>query len=1094
MRQAWLILVLFAVAAGGPAGAAIFPGPDEFWYVGSQIEPTLRDVRTSGTQVPLGFNSLSAPVPIGFVFEFYGLEYSTFRVSANGFITLGSGFQSSGCCSGQPIPRTGSPNNLIAAWWSLFGTGNVRFQTVGAPGVRELVVGFYDVPHFPTGPTVTWEIVLHEGTHEIEIQCFTCPSDGRLHSIGIENLNGTIGLQVARSTSSLPRIGVLLARNDPPDCSAAAADPESLWPPNGAFVEAAVVGVVDPDGDPVEIAVDAVFQDEALDERHSPLRGADAWGIGSDRARLRAERSATGDGRVYHVEFTARDLLGGTCEGSVTVCVPQRRSGGCEDQGPEFDSSSPPSVLSSDPVAGAAGVPRTAWLRLSVEGLLPASRSVGIRCDGERVPSQASALGSGVLVLNPVSDLPAGSFCSVRWTGARGPEEFFFSTEADRGSGSVPYDRRDPSAVAPFPDDYWLVPDASTASGSRLEFDVGPLGAGLLDAIVNSIAAAISDRDGYSPAQSGIIALSEAVDEGNLPKDESATLDPFSPIALYDMEPGSPEFGKRVPFQMRMRSDRARDDTLDHSLVIFPARTLDPGGTYAFVVTRRLHAAGDPGRPFDGSEFFRAVAGPPTVGEAPEVARARESIEPVLAFLETTPALPIPREDVALALRISVRTESFDPSDLVAIKEDYLANPPPPIQIDSIRPGFGRAAFVEGTVELPFYLGPVGFGSVNRDPVSGRPVPVETEAVRFTLTLPFQAETGPVPIVFYEHGHPGSPDEVFFGFNEFLDDAGYAIAGIHDVLNRRFPGSDVEFIHLLGFQRLPLFDLQSYADMLGFLRAIEGLGTQSLLPVFAPDAIPEIDPARILFRGISYGSHYSLAFLPLAPEITAAASVVGAGRFFENTIHQVVIEDFLTLVPGARPGQILIGLAAVQNDSDRQDSYFMARHLYRERLEVAGLEGSLPPNLLWLEGIGDSLVSNTATRAAADELGIPLLRPVQRATPVLEEADAPLSENLGPDLTAAHFQYDPPATPSCRDLFGEFEGHFCPQIALEAEAQTLHFFSTALDPTQAAEIIDPFPMAAPLAIQQLDGAAKRFGPSSASELSPDGGVGDRQRE
>jgi hypothetical protein len=80
---------------------------------------------------------------------------------------------------------------------------------------------------------------------------------------------------------------------------------------------------------------------------------------------------------------------------------------------------------------------------------------------------------------------------------------------------------------------------------------------------------------------------------------------------------------------------------------------------------------------------------------------------------------------------------------------------------------------------------------------------------------------------------------------------------------------------------------------------------------------------------------------------------------------------------------------------------------------------------------------------------------------VLEAVDAPLAENVGPSLTAGHFQYDPLTTPSCLEI-GELNGHFCPQIAMEAEVQTLHFFETALDPNAPAEIIDPFLQGVPL--------------------------------
>jgi hypothetical protein len=49
----------------------------------------------------------------------------------------------------------------------------------------------------------------------------------------------------------------------------------------------------------------------------------DAAGIGTDIAQLRAERSANGDGRVYHINFLASDgKNNGECEGQAIVSVP----------------------------------------------------------------------------------------------------------------------------------------------------------------------------------------------------------------------------------------------------------------------------------------------------------------------------------------------------------------------------------------------------------------------------------------------------------------------------------------------------------------------------------------------------------------------------------------------------------------------------------------------------------------------------------------------------------------------------------------------------------------------------------------------------
>ena len=47
----------------------------------------------------------------------------------------------------------------------------------------------------------------------------------------------------------------------------------------------------------------------------------------------------SGDGRTYHVRFSADDGRGGVCTGSVAVCVPRDQGGaGCIDQGPLVDS------------------------------------------------------------------------------------------------------------------------------------------------------------------------------------------------------------------------------------------------------------------------------------------------------------------------------------------------------------------------------------------------------------------------------------------------------------------------------------------------------------------------------------------------------------------------------------------------------------------------------------------------------------------------------------------------------------------------------------------------------------------------------------
>jgi hypothetical protein len=139
-------------------------------------------------------------------------------------------------------------------------------------------------------------------------------------------------------------IHVLTFVNQPPDCTGAFADPDELWPPNHKFVDVNVLGVTDPDGDPVTITIDSIFQDEPLQTVGEGNTCPDGAGVGDEVASVRAERSGSkkvpGDGRVYHIEFTADDGMGGACDGGVTVCVPhdQRPGHVCVDGGLLFDS------------------------------------------------------------------------------------------------------------------------------------------------------------------------------------------------------------------------------------------------------------------------------------------------------------------------------------------------------------------------------------------------------------------------------------------------------------------------------------------------------------------------------------------------------------------------------------------------------------------------------------------------------------------------------------------------------------------------------------------------------------------------------------
>jgi hypothetical protein len=140
--------------------------------------------------------------------------------------------------------------------------------------------------------------------------------------------------------------------NRPPDCGGAAASLAQLWPPDHQFDDISITGVTDPDGDPVTIAITGIRQDEPVNGLGDGTTCPDGSGIGTSTASVRAERTGDpnvpGDGRVYHVRFSASDGRGGSCLGEVTTCVPhdQRPGHACIDEGALFDS-----TVCSAPVA-----------------------------------------------------------------------------------------------------------------------------------------------------------------------------------------------------------------------------------------------------------------------------------------------------------------------------------------------------------------------------------------------------------------------------------------------------------------------------------------------------------------------------------------------------------------------------------------------------------------------------------------------------------------------------------------------------------------------------------------------------------------------
>jgi Putative Ig domain./REJ domain. len=137
------------------------------------------------------------------------------------------------------------------------------------------------------------------------------------------------------SSSSAYVTVTVINSHTPPDASHARADVSVLWPPDHKMAQVHIIGVVNPNNDP--ITIDHVTQDEptnGLGDGDTPIDAI----ISGDSVTLRAERSGKGDGRVYRICFTVHDPEQ-DASGCVNVMVPKsKKTDVAIDSGQTYDS------------------------------------------------------------------------------------------------------------------------------------------------------------------------------------------------------------------------------------------------------------------------------------------------------------------------------------------------------------------------------------------------------------------------------------------------------------------------------------------------------------------------------------------------------------------------------------------------------------------------------------------------------------------------------------------------------------------------------------------------------------------------------------
>lgn len=269
----WPIFVALLTFVFVPARqAAAFLGEDaagEYAYSDS-LNPTdphspdhvWESIADTGSSGPSGDDSTGS-ASIGFEFEFYGTIYEEVVISTNGFITF-SGSTGSGCCSGPTIPTAGGIDAFVAGLWSDLTTsgGSIYYETVGSSPSRRFVVEYNNVRFLSSGGTVSFQIVLEETTDDIYIHMVSDGDSTRATTIGIENTDGSDGIQYfAGNTSTIDLDGQTILFSPQRDAPRLGLVTEEPMVPEGGTAELEVTAT-DRQGDPVTIEWDTDIDGE----------------------------------------------------------------------------------------------------------------------------------------------------------------------------------------------------------------------------------------------------------------------------------------------------------------------------------------------------------------------------------------------------------------------------------------------------------------------------------------------------------------------------------------------------------------------------------------------------------------------------------------------------------------------------------------------------------------------------------------------------------------------------------------------------------------------------------------------------------------
>lgn len=470
----------------------------------------------------------------------------------------------------------------------------------------------------------------------------------------------------------------------------------------------------------------------------------------------------------------------------------------------------------------------------------------------------------------------------------------------------------------PFPSNVYLVPDAATKTGHRVQFGPETLprfkGGAPLDP------ALVGDSDGFSPGQGPMTHLPGATITG-LPTqhDIDRSLAADSPTILIEAETGT-----RIPHFAEL--DMTAESDEDRTFQIRPVIRLDDDKRY-IVAIRNVVDAGGVALP--ASPAFEALRDGKASDE-PSVGARRCLYQDIFAKLE---AAGVERSTLQIAWDYSTASRENNTGRMLAIRDDALAKvgaAGPSYVIDTVtedpNPEIKRR--LEGRMTVPLYLDKAEPGGAFVFGPDGAPMQNGTAEFPFIVQIPHAATTGtPGAILQNGHGLLGSRNEGRNGYLAKIANRGNFVTVSVDLVG--FASEDQAFVagaiavNPMGFRAFIDRQHQGMLNQLLALRMLKGAFAAD--PQVQFNGVSAIDTTRAYYRGDSQGGIMGTTYMAISTDVTRG--LLGEpGAPYNLLLHRSVdFDEFFGLIKAAyathRDIQILLGLIQMLWDRTEPTGY-----------------------------------------------------------------------------------------------------------------------------------------------------------------------------